>query len=284
MLEDAGRRVEAEIAEMGGEALFVNLDVTSEDDWRDAVDAAKRRFGGLHILVNNAGVWNGGNVESETAESWDRVMDINGKGVFLGTKAAIPAMRESGGGSIVNISSVAGLIGSAGATAYNASKGAVRLLTKSTAVQYAAEGIRCNSVHPGPIVTQMLDEVYPSDEIRQQRQDAIPLGRLGKMEDVARGVLVPSVRRGVLHDGQRAGNRRRRDGDVGFGGGDAGGRVPAPSFLIRGRAAHDSRGHSRTLYRHSRESGNPNDCSQASHQKSSTNSSQRIPSPFMGEG
>ena len=189
VLEDDGRRVEAEIAETGGEALFVKLDVTSEDDWRAAVAAAARRFGGLHILVNNAGIWNGGNVESETAESWDRVMDINGKGVFLGTKAAIPAMRESGGGSIVNISSVAGIIGSAGATAYNASKGAVRLLTKSTAVQYAAEGIRCNSVHPGPIVTQMLDEVYPSDEIRQRREAAIPLGRLGEMEDVARGVL-----------------------------------------------------------------------------------------------
>ena len=189
VLADAGRRVEAEIAETGGEALFVNLDVTSEDDWREAVEAATRRFGALHILVNNAGIWNGGNVESESADDWDRVMGINGKGVFLGTKAAVPAMRESGGGSIVNISSVAGIIGSAGATSYNASKGAVRLLTKSTAVQYAAEGIRCNSVHPGPIVTQMLDEVYPSDEIRNQREAAIPLGRLGEMDDVARGVL-----------------------------------------------------------------------------------------------
>ena len=189
VLADAGRRVEAEIAETGGEALFVNLDVTSEHDWREAVEAATRRFGGLHILVNNAGIWNGGNVESESGDDWDRVMGINGKGVFLGTKAAVPAMRESGGGSIVNISSVAGIIGSAGATSYNASKGAVRLLTKSTAVQYAAEGIRCNSVHPGPIVTQMLDEVYPSDEIRNQREAAIPLGRLGEMDDVARGVL-----------------------------------------------------------------------------------------------
>jgi NAD(P)-dependent dehydrogenase (short-subunit alcohol dehydrogenase family) len=116
-------------------------------------------------------------------------MDINAKGVFLGTRAAIPAMRESGSGSIVNISSVAGIIGSVGATAYNASKGAVRLLTKSTAVQYAAEGIRCNSVHPGPIETQMIREVYPDDEIRTSRVSAIPMGRMGEMDDVAKGVL-----------------------------------------------------------------------------------------------
>ena len=189
VLESEGQQVEAEIAEAGGEAVFVHLDVTSEADWQQAVDTAIERFGGLHILVNNAGIWNGGNVETQTIDGWDRIMDINAKGVFLGTRAAIPAMRESGSGSIVNISSVAGIIGSVGATAYNASKGAVRILTKSTAVQYAGEGIRCNSVHPGPIETQMIREVYPNDETRNSRVSAIPMGRMGEMDDVAKGVL-----------------------------------------------------------------------------------------------
>ena len=189
VLESEGQQVEAEIAEAGGEAVFVHLDVTSEADWQQAVDTAIERFGGLHILVNNAGIWNGGNVETQTIDGWDRIMDINAKGVFLGTRAAIPAMRESGSGSIVNISSVAGIIGSVGATAYNASKGAVRILTKSTAVQYAGEGIRCNSVHPGPIETQMIREVYPDDETRNSRVSAIPMGRMGEMDDVAKGVL-----------------------------------------------------------------------------------------------
>ena len=189
VLEEEGHQVEAEIAESGGEAVFVHLDVTSESDWQGAVDTAVERFGKLDILVNNAGIFNRAFIHEQSEEDWDRVMNINGKGVFLGTKAAIPAMREAGGGSIVNISSVAGLIGSMNSTAYNASKGAVRLLTKSTAIQYAKEGIRCNSVHPGPIETPMLDLVYPSAETRAQRQDAIPIGRLGRMEDVAKGVL-----------------------------------------------------------------------------------------------
>ena len=189
VLESEGQQVEAEIAEAGGEAVFVHLDVTSEADWQQAVDTAVERFGGLHILVNNAGIWDGGNVENQTVEGWDRTMDINAKGVFLGTKAAIPAMRESGSGSIVNISSTAGITGSVGSTAYNASKGAVRILTKSTAVQYAAEGIRCNSVHPGPIDTQMIREAFPDDDVRNARISVLPMGRMGEMDDVAKGVL-----------------------------------------------------------------------------------------------
>ena len=189
ILEEHGQQVQAEVAESGGEAVFVRLDVTVESDWRRAVDTTVQRFGKLDILVNNAGIFDRSTVQSQTIESWDRVMGINAKGVFLGTKAAIPAMRDAGGGSIVNISSVAGLTGSIQATSYNTSKGAVRILTKSTAIQHASDGIRCNSVHPGPIETTMLDEVFLNSEVRAQRETGIPMGRFGTMEDVAKGVL-----------------------------------------------------------------------------------------------
>ena len=123
-------------------------------------------------------------------ENWDRTLDINAKGVFLGTKAAIPALRDSGGGSIVNISSIAGIIGlGSGNPAYAASKGAVRLLTKSTAIQHAPDNIRCNSVHPGLIVTAMTEAILADPERRQYWDDNIPLGRLGTVDDIANGVL-----------------------------------------------------------------------------------------------
>jgi cyclopentanol dehydrogenase len=189
VLEAEGRRLEAEIAETGGEAIFIRLDVTSEADWKRAVDTVVRRFGKLDVLVNNAGIYQRATVEETTSEGWDRVLDVNAKGVFLGTKAVIPAMRNAGGGSIINISSTAGLVGSSMSTAYNASKGAVRLLTKATAIQYAKEGIRANSVHPGPIETDMVDQAFPTPELRQQRASLIPLGRFGRPEEVAYGVL-----------------------------------------------------------------------------------------------
>ena len=190
ILDDAGRQVEAEIQEIGGEAVYIHLDVTSADDWKAAVDAAVSRYGKLDILVNNAGISIRKNVEDTTEEDWDRVMAINAKGVFLGTKQVIPAMRKSGGGSIVNISSTAGLVGSlySGAS-YAASKGAVRLLTKSTAVQYAKEGIRCNSVHPGLLETPMTEDILADEAHRAERTERIPLGRVGTAEDVAFGVL-----------------------------------------------------------------------------------------------
>ena len=187
--EDAGRDRAAEIGAAGGEAMFVNLDVTDERQWLEAVDAVMTAYGRLDILVNNAGIYRRANVEETSGADWDRMLDINGKGVFLGARSVVPAMRAGGGGSIVNISSVAGLIGSAGATAYNASKGAVRLLTKSLAVQYAAENIRVNSVHPGPIETDMLDLVFPEEGMREQRAVNIPIPRMGSPEDVAYGVL-----------------------------------------------------------------------------------------------
>ena len=189
MLEDEGRKVEAEINESGGECVFVFLDVSSEESWKNAVNEAVSRYGRLDILVNNAGIYRAHNVEETTVDEWDQVMDINAKGVFLGTKHAIPAMREAGGGSIVNISSVAGLVGSRETTAYTASKGAVRLLTKSTAIQYASDGIRANSVHPGTIETPMTEGLLAEEGKRAERTNRTPLKRLGRSEDVAYGAL-----------------------------------------------------------------------------------------------
>ena len=187
-----GTSVAAEIAESGGDALFVHLDVTNEEGWRSAIEAAVTAFGKLDVLVNNAGIWRGGRVEETTVEDWDAVLDVNAKGVFLGTKLAIPEMRKAGGGSIINISSTAGLVGSSrnAASAYTASKGAVRLFTKATAVQYANEGIRANSVHPGAVDTPMIQQVWRGGE--QNGEEATirnPLGRIGTPEDVAYGVL-----------------------------------------------------------------------------------------------
>ena len=190
VLEQEGRKVVEEISESGGRAIFVPLDVTSESQWGTAIATTVVEFGRLDVLVNNAGVGDKSRVEDTTVENWDRVMAINAKGVFLGTKAAIPEMRRAGGGSIVNISSELGLVGSElSSPQYQASKGAVRLLTKSTAIQYAGEGIRANSVHPGPIATPM-NESTRADELHYRTTlTRIPLGRYGESHEVAYGVL-----------------------------------------------------------------------------------------------
>ena len=190
VLDEDGRQTEAAINEVGSGCLFLHLDVTDEASWQQAVAETVSRFGKLDILVNNAGVGGDrGRLEDTSVESWDRIMDINAKGVFLGTKAAIQEMRRAGGGSIINISSVYGLVGSGGSSAYHASKGAVRLLTKSTAIQYAAEGIRANSVHPGIIETPMTEAILADTERNQRWIDNTPVGRRGKAIDVAFGVL-----------------------------------------------------------------------------------------------
>ena len=189
ILEEEGRKIEAEISESGGVCIFVRLDVTSEEDWESAVNLAVERFGKLDILINNAGIFPMESIEDTTVESWDRVMDVNAKGVFLGTKAAIPAMRTSGGGSIINLSSIAGLVGSAYSASYNATKGAVRLLTKSTAIQYAKDGIRANSIHPGLIDTLMASELLSDPELQIKRLASTPMGRTGTAEEIAYGAL-----------------------------------------------------------------------------------------------
>ena len=189
LLEEEGNRMAAEINDFGGEAIFVTLNVTSEQDWQRAVGNVVTRFGKLDVLVNNAGVFQRAPLHETSVELWDRIMDINVKGVFLGTKTAIPNMIKCGGGSIVNISSTSGLIGSSGTSAYIASKGAVRIFTKATAIEYAKEGIRANSVHPGPIRTDMIAQLLDDPGYLQDQMDAIPLKRIGVPEDVAYGVL-----------------------------------------------------------------------------------------------
>ena len=190
VLEEEGRRTEAEINETGGECIFVLLDVTNESQWENAVSEAVMRFGKLDILVNNAGIFRTERVEETSSELWDQVMEINAKGVFLGTKTAIPEMRKSNGGSIINISSGLALVGSNRAAAYAASKGAVRLFTKSTAIQYAQYGIRADSVHPGIIETPMtLPTILNTEEDREQSAARHPLGRVGQPQDIAYGVL-----------------------------------------------------------------------------------------------
>ena len=185
---EEGRDIAAQIG--GGQAIFVRLDVTRESDWQRAVSMAEEVYKRLDILVNNAGVSAVGGIEDTTVEEWDRVMEVNAKGVFLGTKHAIPAMQRSGGGSIINISSQLGIVAmNESSPQYIASKGAVRLLTKSTALQYAADGIRCNSVHPGPIVTPMTQGRRSDEAVRELMESRIPLGRYGEAIDVAYGVL-----------------------------------------------------------------------------------------------
>ena len=191
-----GMRDESALAEpiaalkaLGADVVYCQGDIGSADARTAMIDKIKAHFGKLNVLVNNAGIWRGNRVEDTPLEEWDLVLDINAKGVFLGTKLVIEEMRKAGGGSIINISSIAGLVGNPGSTAYNASKGAVRLLTKATAVQYGNEGIRANSIHPGPIDTAMGDQAWPDASTRAAAVARTVVGRLGTPEDVAYGAL-----------------------------------------------------------------------------------------------
>jgi cyclopentanol dehydrogenase len=186
-----GKTVEEAIRAAGGEAVYVHLDVASESDWEHAVQTATSLYGKLDILINNAAiVIPRAPIEERTVEEWDRVMAINARGVFLGTKHAIPAMRRAGGGSIVNISSVAGIGQSQHQEpAYAASKGAVRIFTKVTASQHAKDRIRCNSVHPGPIDTEMLHSSMGDPAALARRLQRVPLGRMGTVDEVVATVL-----------------------------------------------------------------------------------------------
>ena len=187
--EDEGKAVEAQISEAGGQALFVRLDVTQESDWTSAVDQAVSRFGKLDVLVNNAGISSRAFTDDIGIDAWDKIMEVNSKGVFLGTRAAVPMMLEAGGGSIINISSIMGVVGSAGGhPAYNASKGAVRIFSKAMAVRHGKDNIRVNSVHPG-FMPPMASGIAYDQEQRRGSLEQTPLGREGRIEEVANAVL-----------------------------------------------------------------------------------------------
>jgi 3alpha(or 20beta)-hydroxysteroid dehydrogenase len=172
--------------ELGDAAVFVRQDVTQEDDWAKALEAAAG-LGGLHGLVNNAGIYQPNTLMETDVALFERHMRVNQLGCFLGMKAVVPLMERSGGGSIVNISSVAGLRGSPGAIAYSATKWALRGMTKAAAIDLAPRKIRVNSVHPGPIDTEMLHVRTP--EQNQRRLQAVPMRRMGTAEEVANLVL-----------------------------------------------------------------------------------------------
>jgi NAD(P)-dependent dehydrogenase (short-subunit alcohol dehydrogenase family) len=190
ILEREGEQVVADITAAGGEARFVRLDVTSEEDWRETVNTAVATYGKLHILVNNAGLSGSYDPDIMSTAVWERLMAVNAKGVFLGIKYAVPAMQQAGGGAIVNISSISGFVGQDYIhMAYNASKGAVRILTKSAAVQYAKDGIRVNSVHPGIMPPMRSSRGTADPQRRRQMIAQVPMGREGRREEVGAAVL-----------------------------------------------------------------------------------------------
>ena len=197
-----GKRVADEIGDSGGSATFANQDVRDEAQWAMIVGEAEKTYGRLDILCNIAGISGrdpklniqtsltaGPRLAEQTLEQWNHVMDINATGVFLGTRTAIPAMQRAGGGSIINISSICGIIGSHANAAYHASKGAVRLFSKAAAIQYAPDKIRVNSVHPGFVDTPMTKPGHSNPEIARKRLEATPLGRFGTPTDIAAGCL-----------------------------------------------------------------------------------------------
>ncbi|EWS53120.1 MULTISPECIES: glucose 1-dehydrogenase [unclassified Methylibium] len=194
--EAQGTAVAKEIERAGGKALFLVQDVTDESQWVDVVDRARAHFGGLNIVVNNAGIGTAGSAEDETLEAWRRLMAVNLDGVFLGTKHAIRAMKdEAGAGSIINISSIEGIVADPKLAAYNASKGGVRIFSKSAALHCAQAGyrIRVNTIHPGYIWTPMVEGYLTSlgdvEGGRQVISKMHPIGRMGEPDDIAYGVL-----------------------------------------------------------------------------------------------
>ncbi len=197
-----GEQVAEEILAAGGGADFRSLEVTDEAGWAGLVEETEALHGKLDILANIAGISGrdpsqnvqttqtaGPLLEAQSLEQWNKVMAINATGVYLGTRAGIPAMRRAGGGSIINISSICGIVGSFANAAYHASKGAVRIFSKAAAIQYAAENIRVNSVHPGFVDTPMTAPGHANPEVAAKRMEATPMGRFGTPHDIAMGCL-----------------------------------------------------------------------------------------------
>ena len=185
VIDDEGEVLAGELVRAGKPVAYRHLDVSDESQWAAVVGQAIADHGRLDILVSNAGIGTMPDVESETVSGWDRLIAINQKGVWLGMRAAAPAMRQGGGGSIINLSSIFGAVGGfGGSVAYHASKGAVRLMTKNAAIRYAKEGIRVNSVHPGFIDTPMVEQVKGTD-VEKLIIANTPMGRMGRSDEVA---------------------------------------------------------------------------------------------------
>jgi NAD(P)-dependent dehydrogenase (short-subunit alcohol dehydrogenase family) len=200
--DDLGISVAKEIADAGGIAEYRTLDVCSEEQWISLVAATEQKYGKVNVLANIAGISGrppgmtiqighiaGAPLAEQTLESWNRVMEVNATGVFLGTKSVIPAMQRAGSGSVINISSICGIVGSFANAAYHASKGAVRIFSKAAAIQYAKDQIRVNSIHPGFVDTPMARPGNLGNVSGKARMDATPLGRFGKPIDIAMGCL-----------------------------------------------------------------------------------------------
>jgi NAD(P)-dependent dehydrogenase (short-subunit alcohol dehydrogenase family) len=192
VMGDDAESAAAEIASSGGAATAVTVDVSDESQVGAMIDRAVGTYGGLDILFNNAGIFpaDDGGILDTPPETWHKVMDVNLKGVWLGCRAAVPAMLDSGGGSIINVASFVALVGAATAQmAYTASKGGVLAMTRELAVEYARKGIRANSICPGPIETPLLAELLSDPARRQRRLVHIPMGRFGRPEEIARAAL-----------------------------------------------------------------------------------------------
>ncbi len=206
VLDERGRETVRALESAGGEALYLHLDVTGEEDWSAAIAAIVARFGKLDILVNNAGLFLGKDIEAASLAEWQRLCAVNLTGVFLGTKLALPALREAAresphGSAIVNLASVAGLVGSTQDPLYSMTKGGVTLFTKSAALEFARKGyrIRVNSMHPGTIDTDMGDQVLVTrarnlgtndvEMARRQVIERLPIGRMGTVTDIAKGIV-----------------------------------------------------------------------------------------------
>jgi NAD(P)-dependent dehydrogenase (short-subunit alcohol dehydrogenase family) len=192
VVDDAGAAAVDAIEQAGGQATYVRADVSQWDDCVTMVRATMDAYGALHVLYNNAGVFpaDDGGVLDTPESTWERVMDVNLKGVWLGCKAGLPAMLESGGGAIVNVASFVALVGAATAQiAYTASKGGVLAMTRELAVEYARQGIRANALCPGPIETPLLEELLSDPARRARRMVHIPMGRLGRAEELAKAAL-----------------------------------------------------------------------------------------------
>ena len=195
IIDDEGQDLVDKITDNGGEALYLHLDTSQEAEVKQVFSQVSQRLGGIHVLVNNAGI-SGANEPTHRidAEDWDKVININVKGVFLCTKHAVPYMQQNGGGSIINLSSIYGLVGAPDLPPYHASKGAVRLMTKTDALLYAGDQIRVNSIHPGFIWTPLVADLGKAsdggvDDFRRQLDARHPIGHVGEPDDIAYGAL-----------------------------------------------------------------------------------------------